>query len=539
MKNTLETFSPATNARCGSVLRVLLFSCACLWVVACGGPSATKSGPIVQAPDTTPVADSPPPSDPGLQAPSLPEIPATAAPAPAGLMAEVILSNPHKQLTRVGLFMDAVQPGIGAFVTPQAFLQMLSGMTGARNLQGVDLNGPLFIAVLDTQEIVIVVTMASEAELRTSIEGGRLHLLAHDGLAAIGTAKGLTTVAPYVLSNLAKTRASALPTLNLHIAKTMQGPMGPDMREQIERRMLIAGSDPVAIATVSEIFNNIGVIRTSLDTSQAGATVLVEADVAGGPIKAFVEKQRPAEFSMIKRIGTGPWGVVAAGRLDFSVFAPILVAFGEAQANPVLTQIAAQVSSLNGEMAIGINLPNKPELAMAMELQDAKGVAQVVDTLMALASKKKDHDLAGMSTKVKLNSIRTRGGSLHEVRAKPSTPRQIEQYGKKNVSGFFGVSVNNLIATFGHNAKKHAKILSAASGKIAGKGSKLSAAIALATSARESLVIAMDVLSGQGERPPKDVDPLILGVGFGDGTIRARLVIPTELVLEGMKLGLF
>ena len=39
-------------------------------------------------------------------------------------------------------------------------------------------------------------------------------------------------------------------------------------------------------------------------------------------------------------------GIAGAGRLDFSVLAPVLVALGEAEANPLLTQAAAQFAIL-------------------------------------------------------------------------------------------------------------------------------------------------------------------------------------------------
>lgn len=506
---------------------------------ACGGPSKPSQAPLPETGDpvSEPVGDSSA-AQPDTTV-ALPQIPSTPASVPANLMAEIVLSNPNAQLTKVGLLFDAVQPGMGAFVTPTTFLQMLSGVAGATGMDGVDLEGPVYVVVLDTEEIVVVVTMASEAELRTSLEGSRAEVLTHQGFAAIGTANALTSAAPYALSNLITQPKPAQPTLNLHIAKIMKGSQREMIRSQLGQAMRRAGAAPAVSETFVGILDNVGVLRTSLDASPTAATLHMDANVLGGPLQTFLGKQRPADFSMLDRMGTGPWGLAGGGRVDISVFAPLLVALGEAEANPILTQIAAQLSTLNGEMGFGLNLPDKPEFVMGVQLQDAKGIAQVVDTLMSLVSKKKNQEIDGMKAKIKLRSIKTRAGSLHELRAKPTSKEQIAMYGKKNVSGFFGVAVDSLIATFGVNAKKHAKTLSAASGKIAGSGTKLAAAIALSKSARESFLFSADVTSLNGQRPPKDVDLLILGVGFDESAIRARLVMPTSFVKEAAKGPLF
>jgi hypothetical protein len=455
-------------------------------------------------------------------------------------MAEVVLSNPNSQLTQVGTFVDAVVPGMGAFVTPVTFMQMLGGFTGVTSMEGIDLNGPLYIVALDIDRVVVVATMSSEAELRSSLEGTRVELMTHNGFAAIGTVNALSAVGPYALSNLVTQASTAQPTLNLHIANIMNGPKGEMLRSEMAEQMHRAGSAPAVTETILGVLGNIGVLRTGLDANPVAATLQMHADVLGGPLKTFLGKQRPSDFSMLDRIGTGPWGMAAAGRVDLSAFAPLLVALGEAEANPILTQIAAQVPTLNGEMAMGLNLPDiEPSFVMGMDLQDPKGIAQVVNTLMSLASKKKDHDVDGMKGTIKLNSISTRAGSLHELRAKVKNPDQIVKYGGKSVSGFFGVAVKSLIATFGKNAKKNAKILSAASGKLKGEGSKLAAAVTLAKSARESFILALDPLSFKGDRPAKDVDPFVIGVGFEESAVRGRIVVPTSFAKEASALGIF
>lgn len=505
-------------------------------MVACGGsstPAPTAPPPLpgeglVASDDSASIA-----VDPGFVAP---EIPQAASAAPASLMAELVLGNPNEQLTQLGLFADGVSAGAGAFITPLTFLQMLGSLVGGSSIEGLNLNAPLYVLVLDSENVVLVATTGSEGALRSSVEGGQLEVMTHGGFAAIGAPAALTAVAPYALSNLVHQKAPSLPTVNFHVAKVMAGAQGDDVNGMIMDQLERLGTDKNVMSALLDVLGNLSMMRVSLDASQRGVTLHMESDVTGGPVLDFLGSQRPSDFSMMERVGTGPWGIAVAGRLDFSVFAPLLVAIGEAEANPILTQIAAQVPSLNGEMAFGINAPESPEFAMGMDLTDAKGISQIVNALMSLASKQKNHEFDGMKATLKLASIKTRGGSLHELRAKAKTKQEIERYGKGNVSGFMGVAVNSLIVTFGKNAKKHAKILAAASGKISGKGTQLSAAIALAKSARESLLIAVDGLSLSGARPPKDVEPMVLGIGFENTTVRARVVVPMDHVKEATKL---
>ncbi len=503
---------------------------------ACGGPAKTA----------TPADQKEPPAEAvlvdqasgGSSDVSKLVIPSAPVAAPATLMAEVLLSNPNHQITQIATFADAVQPGMGAFVTPASLMQMLEGMVGAVGIAGLDLNAPTYVTITDGNRFVIVGTVASEADLMDSLSSGSTQVITHEGFAAIGSSEALMEVAPYALSTLVKRPVPDKPTLSLYLSKILAGSHGDELRSDLMNNIGSDDASRAVAAVLIETINSVEVLHTSLDADPAAAVIAMQAIVKDGALKDFIGKQKPADFSVLDRIGTGPWGMVAAGRFDLSLIAPMVNKMVEAENNPMLTQIAAQLGNLGGEMAIALNMPKTPELVMAMELIDAASLAQILDSIVALAASQPNLDMGGMPATLKPLSLKTRGGSLHELKLNPANDFQKELYGKKGVSAFFGVAGNNLLATFGVNAKKYANVLVTANAKIPGKGTKLAAAVAQAKAAGESLLFAVDVLSLQGQRPPKDVDPILLGIGFSGNAVQARMVLPTEFVKEAAAGGL-
>lgn len=464
---------------------------------------------------------------------ALPEIPQAPAQKPATLTAEISLSNPNQQLTQIGTFADAVQPGIGSFITPQTLMQSVGGMVGSDALSGVDLNKPLHIALLDDERVVLIVGVSDETSLNASLSATN-KVIFHNGFAAIGQPEALVTVAPYALSNLVNQPSAAEPTLSIFVPSVLNGPKAAELRNDV----LSLGEDAgnLVMAGLGELT----IIRTTLDANQHGATIRMVAEVkAGGHLQEFLGKQRASDFSMMAPIGTGPWGMVAAGRIDASSFAPVLNNLAGKQANPLVAQVVTHLLSLNGDMAVAMNLPKKPELVMAMDLGDGGGTAQLLTNLLTMMSKQKDLNMEGMIANVKMGSMKAKGGAVHEIKFKPTTDHLKGLYGKKGVSAFVGVVANRFVASFGPNAKKQAKTLANGKANKKGRGKKLEAAMRLSQSARESFFVAMDALALQGARDAKDVPPVVLGLGFTDTSATLRIELPTDFVKEAAQGSLF
>lgn len=496
---------------------------------ACGGPSKSSTTVAQNEPPAEPLPVGDVADEPSIETMTIPSSPVDA---PLSLMADLQLSNPNHQITQIATFVDAVQPGMGAFVTPQTLMQMFEGMVGAVGIAGIDLNAPTYVTILDGERFVMIATVASEAELMDSLASSEVHAVTHDGFAAIGKSAALLEVAPYALSNLVKKPVADKPTISLHVGNILGGGHGEQIRSDIRGLMSAQDIDSAVSEVFIEAINNVAVLHTSLDATPAGATLVMQAIVKQGQLRDFVAQQKASDYSVVSRVGTGPWSMLAGGRIDLSILQPMLTKLAAAENNPVLTQLAQQLSKLNGEMALALNMPTSPEMVFSMQLADPAGLTQIIDSMAALAAGQKDLNLGEIPTTLKVAALKTKGGSLHELKLKPETDFQKELYGKKGVSAFFGVATGSLIATFGSNAKKYANVLVSATGKLGGKGKKLAAAVEQSKLAGESLFFAMDALSLQGGRPPKDVDPLVLGIGFSGDSMTARIVVPTEFVKE-------
>jgi len=515
------------------MMKRLSFSIALsLSLAACGGPSTSAPGAAAPAPIASDSESAPAAPEIAVSAP-LPEVPATPADVPISLTAAITAGNPNAQITQIGTFVDAVMPGMAAFVTPQALMQQVGGIIQVSGLRGIDLNQPLRVLVLDSQQAMVVATVSSEAELNDSIEGSPSALMLHDGFAAIGPYEALSEAGAYALSNAVRTQAPENPTVSLYLKNIMSGPHADEVRRQIKDGAAGQGQAAVFGSEITlSIMSNIEILRLSLAANASTATVVLTGEGISGSVKEFLGKQRPSSFAMVDRIGTGPWALAAGGRLDLSPFIPLLVKLGEAQADPIVTQIAAQLGGLNGEMATALNLVPNRELLMAMELGNAKSLGLLLESLLKMVGGQKDLDFGGMKGQLKLGSIKTRGGSLHELKLTPTTAALKESYGKNGVSGFMGIVADSLIVTFGPSAKKQAKTLAGKNASLPGKGTEFAKAIESAKGLQESFIVAFDLLSLNAKRPAKNIAPVVLGLGFTPDTFSGRLVIPAEVVKE-------
>ncbi|MCP4446419.1 MAG: hypothetical protein GY811_13900 [Myxococcales bacterium] len=501
-----------------------------LSTAACGSPSDPKTPahtatPVVAADSPTVVVGEP-------ATPQLPNVPATPAEAPAELTAVFTAGNPNAQITQIGTFVDAVLPGMAAFVTPQTLMKQIEGILGVVGLRGIDLNQPLHMIMLDDQQAVLVATVASEAEISDSLQGTKTMVMLHDGYAAIGKFDALHKSGAYGLSNLATADVPELPMVRLHLGKIMSGPHAPMVREQLKNQLNDPSGD-VARELLLTAMSNIEVLSVNFDGNSTNATIRLIGEGIGGELKQFLAKQRSSSFSMLGRLGAGPWSVLMGGRLDLTAFLPLLVELGEAQAQPMVTHLAAQLGGLNGEMGVAINVFPKREFVVGMEVADGKSLAQLIDNLLGMIGKKKELDIAGMKGKLRLGSIKTRDGSIHEVKLTPTTEKLKKDYGKRGVSAFFGIVADTLLVTFGPSAKAQARTLASKSGNLSGKGVQLAKSIEQAKTLDESFFMAFDILGWlQSEKPAQDGEPVVLGIGFTADTFTGRLAIPTSVVRD-------
>ncbi len=497
-----------------------------LSLAACGGPSDPKTPADTTEP--TPIIDKNV-SGVILVNQELPTVPTTPAQVPAELTVVMTAGNPNAQITQIGTFVDAVMPGMAAFVTPAALMQQVEGIVGVVGLEGIDLNQPLYLVMLGEEDAVIVAAVSSEAELTESLQGTSTLAMTHDGFAAIGKFDTLSKAGGYALSNLVKSKVPELPTIDLFMGKIMSGPQGDEVRKQIRSQMNDQGAGQ-GVDIVLTIMSNIDVLSMSFDANVDGATVRLTGTGATGEVKDFIGQQKPSTFAMIDRIGTGPWAMVMGGRLDLTAFIPLLVKLSKDEGEPAVALAAAQLGNIKEEVGAAMNQLPTRQARVVVDVVDGKQISLLIDPLLKMATKE-SMDTDGMKRRLKLGALKLKSGKLHELKLTPLTDELKKKFGKKGMSAFFGVVGNRVIGTFGVSAKKEARTLGQG-GTLSGKGSEFAKAIADAKTAGESFLMAFDLMALQDERPAKDITPIVLGLGFGTDSFTGRLVVPTEVVKE-------
>ncbi len=509
-------------------LRAALLALSIASAGACGGPAKKGDSPGLPAPSAQEPKPVPPAQVGDSLTVALPTIPASPVSVPEGLMLEASLSNPNSQLTDIGLFMDAVYPGGGAMMSAQMVLQQVESMIGVVGIAGLDLNQAFFTLALDNNSTVLVAKVADAQALASSLKGAQVAHIVHEGFVAVGTAESLAMVAPYALSNLVKQASLPQPTVSIHLENLLKGKNGISLKAALIGEV---GAEVGAILITA--MEHMPLLQISVQSSQSEAIVSVTALVDGGQVKNFVTKQQPANFEKVTKIGSGPWGIIAGGRLELSLFAPLLSRLANPE-NPMASEILGLVANLNGEMGLAVNYPNSPEVRLALGVQNGKAVATVLDAIAKVLSKDKALTVEDFKASLRLSAIKNKKGHLHELKLKPGNARQIELLGKKPVFAYFGVVSDTLLGTFGKSAKKSAKKLSSKNGSLAGKGKEIEAALSFAKNSGESFFFALDFEALRGDRDAKDIAPVVGGLRFTQESAVGRLVVPAALVKRMM-----
>lgn len=519
-------------------LRILALVSTVAWASACGGSSG-KTTAEGTTPEGTPVGDAIAEVTEPLD--TLPEIPAAPAPMPASLLAELSIGAPNQQLNQMAAFVDAVQPGMGALATPEQFIGGLAGTVGAPNLQGVDLERPIYALVHEEQTVpsawLLVVAVADPTLIEQSVaDNPNVQALLHDGYAAIGSIEALREGAPYALSN--RIKADTAPEMRVEIdVQTVLARYGDQVG------MLLAQMGPAGHASAAALQQTQRLTATvNVDHLQAG--VELSAQVAEGTgLSTFLGAQKPTSFAMVPHVGTGPWPIFMAGYMDVRALAPTLAQI--AQADPmgaaVGEQIAAWLATLEGEVAIGASGPEGPmQIVGVYEVPDAAAARDLVDKAFA-TFEQQAKQLAGGELEVsfKLGAIKTRGGALHQVTYRPakSLPKErraelVKTMGKRGVSAYIGVVDNRLVTVYGKDAQKLARQLTRAKPSAKGKGASLQKVLDTAKERGESFVVALDLAALGGKRAAKDVAPMVIGLTFSGDQADMRLSLPVEQVKE-------
>jgi hypothetical protein len=524
-------------------------------LAACGGGQKTDTTPPAGggSGDQTAVADQGGDAAMTATAP-LPEIPAEPAAEPDAVLAVISLGDPTGQLSEMGGFVDAVQPGMGAMLNAQQLVGGVASLVGAPGLEGLALDKPMYALVLDPKasggSMLLVAGVSNEAALKASLAGSA-EVIVHDGWAAIGS-RGSHIASPYALSNLVKQSVPKELAATIHVKRLMTS-FGPEI-EGAMRQGFGPSQNPAEVKSAEAVLSVLSQIERLEGTMSANASGMTMSGwmvpVAQSHLAEFAAMQQPTDYGFAARLGAGAWPVFVASHLDLTPFKDFMVAIAEAQGGPS-AQMAQVFDAFGKDFAAGVGMSDKglPRLAVLASLADGKAVATVLDGFAKTMKGPQAWD--SMTATVKAGALKVKGGSMHEVTFTPGPDASAEdkkehaaKWGKAGMKLYMGVVGNWMTAVLDKDSKKAAKQLATAAGaaKVAPKfGKHLAAAIAESVERKESALFVIDLqmiaMAGKAEHGDaaakakmQELPGAAFGLGFDGGKIGAHFRLPIEQV---------
>jgi hypothetical protein len=514
-------------------LRESLLACVLLVVAACGGGKKDAEKPSGEAAKPGGVA-----AQQGL-----PAIPPSPAPLPKGVLAAVSVGDPQGQLTSIASYADAVQPGFGAMLAPKQFVEAVGRAVGVAQLDGVDLRKPLHLLILDEErgggQAVLVAGVADARTLRGTL-GPSAKAQIHGGFAAIGPVASLRVVAPYALSNLAKSQ----PPKNLHAVLYMNQVMesyGPKLDQTLRTAM---GPDPKpadkkAAEGVIKMMGAVDRIEGDLEASgQVGTASFALFPRKGSVLDQWAGLQQPSDYTVASRLPAGSWLLVAAGRIDLGPLKTFVSDMATAQQRP---DMAEWIAAMGQELALAVLATEDKTVRVAglVAVTDAKKLGQLIsDYVKKMAAKPTDMD--SMEVTFKANAYRTGGAALQGITIKPSAKTPPEEkkefekvFGKGGIKSYFGLAGNWMVFALDKDKPAKglaAKLVSSSKSKEpkSALGESFEKALADSKTRKESGVMVIDFAALAGGNPAAAAKgaEVTLGVGFDGGVMRSRVSVP-------------
>ena len=506
--------------------------------VACGGGSKNDG----TTPGAAAAAEGEGPGGAAAEPTRLPDIPASPAAMPDGVLATVSIGDPQGQLTQLGAFGDAVQPGIGAMVGTQ-FMNSLASIVGVPGLAGYDLAKPVYVVFFDPQrggaDFLLVVAVQNEQQLVGSVGGGSM-VQVHDGYAAVGRGAALMAGSAYALSNLAKTTPPKEPHAIIHMNRVMDSYRGR-LEQELQQSMGKSNTDAERKAAegMLKAISSIERIEASIEASATSATVSLNVfPVQGSTLAAWSSAQQPAAYDVAARLPKGPWLMVAAGRIDWSPMKEFWTAIAQAQGNAKLSEWFGAVGK---EVAFAVwAKKNAIRMAGLVEVVDGKlltGLMADYIKEMAAAPKKMD----SMQAVAKANAHQTGGAKLHGITIQPGADADPEAkkewetlYGKGGMQSYFGLAGSWLVFALDKDKDAKplvAKVVQGAKSKKAPKstlGAVIERAIADSKARKESGLMVFDLAEVATDPVAAKGAEVTAGLAFEGPVIKTRVTVPPQ-----------
>lgn len=157
----------------------------------------------------------------GTPAPEAKNLP----PAPADVIATVTFAHAATFAGHLGKYVDKVAPGMGARVDGAMLTQGFASMTNAGSLEGIDLDKPVRLIVLDPKKhpqgpIVLLASFADVEKLKKGA-GQSAKVEAQNGRALVGGEAEIAAVKTWAFDSLAGQAAPEAPSAEIWIDRVM------------------------------------------------------------------------------------------------------------------------------------------------------------------------------------------------------------------------------------------------------------------------------------------------------------------------------
>jgi hypothetical protein len=509
----------------------------------CGG-----SSPAARKPAETPAT-----GEPG---PGAPAEPTELAPqeAPDALLAVAVAAHPVGQFRGLAELAEAVQPGAGAAMEANAFVEQLTSDFGGLPASAFDLEKPLYLLMLHEQASPLVLVAAiADREALTKGLGEGVAMRVQRGYAAIGSPEALEAVAGYALTRLREEPLSSALTIALRFEQLMQRYAGELITGL---RSLPAAAPDVRTQKLLELYaslleavsKQIKTLRFALEPSAAGLTVHIALDaVPDTTLAAFTRAQTASDFALTREVVIGEDDFFLGGRLDYSAFPSLLdetwaqllgATLDEASAtDAVRAHMRRWFGLMGGEIAMGGRFDEKERTSLRMHVRvsdEAEARALLTEWLDLI----KRYPAAYKYRKPRVQSTRAQGVQLHTITAEfagtPEEQQMMEKFYGPKLTSAIAVASGRLSMAMGQDAQRQLREL---------LGRKPAAdehpAVADARARGESMLVYMDLAGlmsrALGKSTPARTQPgITMGLGFSDGTADWRITVPTAQILGAM-----
>jgi len=232
-------------------------------------------------------------------------------PPPADVIATVTFAHAATFVGHLGKYVDKVAPGMGARLDGAMLTQGFASMTNAGSLEGIDLDKPVRIILLDPKKHTQspVVLLASFADVEKLKKGaGQAKVEAQDGRALVGADAEIAAVKTWAFGTLAGQAAPESPTAEVWLDRVMLA-----YRADIENfakqmaSMNLGATVQAVLKGEIEVLLAVGEqsdrMMLSLDAADDDAALNVAlAPKAGTALARFVAAQKPFDGKLLNGI---------------------------------------------------------------------------------------------------------------------------------------------------------------------------------------------------------------------------------------------